>query len=165
MQACIAHHCAACICSGVIPWKNYSVGPASTSATRVYYLSAEEVKWTYTPGGQDLVYGPLNGSYVTFAADPGAVVVCCAVTRFLRPFLTGGISRICRLDDTSIELWAFDCCSGLAGWLHQGQVPPVHWHHVHGEFVKRGRSISLTSSSSSLGWMLGGISSRESVAK
>ena len=27
--------------------------------------------WTYTPGGKDLVYGPLLGTYVDFAADPG----------------------------------------------------------------------------------------------
>ena len=34
--------------------------------------STEEVMWTYTPGGKDLVYGPLLGTYVDFAADPGA---------------------------------------------------------------------------------------------
>ena len=62
----------ACICAGVLPWKNYS-GSAVTSATRVYYISAEEVKWTYTPGGEDLVYGPLLETYVQFSAAPGTL--------------------------------------------------------------------------------------------
>ena len=62
---------AAIICVGIIPWKNDQRASAvTTSATRVFYLSAEEVHWTYVPGGEDLVHGPLLGSYVNFSADP-----------------------------------------------------------------------------------------------
>lgn len=32
--------------------------------------SAEEVNWTYCPGGNDLVHGPLLGTYVFFSAAP-----------------------------------------------------------------------------------------------
>ncbi len=56
--------------AGVLPDKNTAALWMLPPTTRVYYLSAEEVSWTYTPGGEDLMYGPLYGTYVNVSADP-----------------------------------------------------------------------------------------------
>jgi len=57
VAACLT---AAIICAGVVPWQNYSEEVAPEAAIRNYYISVDEVTWTYTPGGENLCFANLS---------------------------------------------------------------------------------------------------------
>ena len=65
------------ICVGVIPAQNYQASSSvfkSAGVKRTYYLSVEEVNWTYTPGGKDKIWAPLYGTYLNHTAPESAIL-------------------------------------------------------------------------------------------
>ncbi|KAG1665501.1 hypothetical protein FOA52_009762 [Chlamydomonas sp. UWO 241] len=59
------------ILAGALPNKDPNdVVVELTPTTRTYYIQAEEVNWTFTPGGKDALLGPLYQTYVFHQADP-----------------------------------------------------------------------------------------------
>jgi hypothetical protein len=63
---------AAMICVGVIPSRTLDSSriPLNLSAVRTYYIAVVEVNHSYTAGGEDVLFGPLTGTYVQHSADP-----------------------------------------------------------------------------------------------
>jgi hypothetical protein len=62
------------ILAGSLPEKNPNdVEVVLPPTTRTYYIQAEEIQWTFTPGGKDALLGPLFGTYVNKEADPNMI--------------------------------------------------------------------------------------------
>lgn len=96
------------ICVGVIPAQNYQassdVAFKSAGVKRTYYLSVEEVNWTYTPGGKDKIWAPLYGTYLNHTAPESAI---------LGNFIKG--HYVAYTDDT------FTVRQGIPGHSHVGR--------------------------------------------
>lgn len=61
--------CIGIILAGALPAKHPGQVAAFPPTTRQYYISADEVSWTFTPGGKDLILGELFGTYVNHSAE------------------------------------------------------------------------------------------------